>query len=61
MPWTGSTPQNIECGPVELLELGFVHIGEGDAAGVFAEGAVRQLDRVVVAGFDGYPGAVGVE
>ena len=54
-------PQDIKRSFVQLLELGFVHIGEGNAAGMFAECAVRQLDRVVVTGFDGYPGAVGIE
>lgn len=48
-------PQNIERGFVQLLELGFVHVGEGNAAGVFAKGAVRKLYGVVVARLDDHP------
>ena len=41
---------------MELLKLGFVHIGERDAAGVFAVCTVRQLDGVVVASLHDQPG-----
>lgn len=33
-------PQDIECGLIQVLEFGFVHTGERDAARVFAERAI---------------------
>lgn len=43
------------------MELCFVHVGERDATGVFAESAVGELDRVIVAGLDRHPRAIGVK
>jgi hypothetical protein len=44
-----------------LLELGFVHICKGNTAGMFAKSTVRQLDGVVMTGFNCHPCAVGIE
>jgi hypothetical protein len=38
-----------------LLELGFVHVGESYAAGVFTKSSVRKLYSVVVARLDDHP------
>lgn len=53
-------PEHIQSRFIQILEFGFVHVSEGNTAGMFAKCSVRKLNSVIVTRLDDHPGAISI-